>query len=213
MKPPGAPTARAAKRLLDMILSTSLLLLLSPVMAVISVAIKATSPGPVLFRQERVGQGEKSFLLYKFRTMQNVNCDDEHRAFVTAQLKGEDGGSSEDGTFKLNDPRVTRVGAFLRRYSLDELPQLANVLNGSMSLVGPRPSLEWEIELFSDHHRARAAAVPGCSGLWQTSGRNRLSNIEMLELDLDYVDNWTLRRDLTILARTPLAILRGDGAR
>ena len=213
MTPPGPPFARAAKRLLDVVLSGVLLVVLSPLMAVIAASVKLTSKGPVLFKQERIGQGEQTFLLYKFRTMSADNSDADHRAFVEAQLKGEDGGSSADGTFKLDDPRVTTVGAVLRRYSLDELPQLMNVLNGSMSLVGPRPSLSWEIELFSDRHRARAAAVPGCSGLWQTSGRNRLSNIEMLDLDLDYVDNWSLRRDLGILARTPVAILRGDGAR
>ena len=213
MRQPGPPLARAAKRILDVTVSASLLVVLSPLLVIIAAAVRLTSEGPVLFIQQRIGQAEKTFDLYKFRTMVAGNSDVDHRAFVTAQLKGEAEGQSSDGTFKLDDPRVTGVGQFLRRYSLDELPQLLNVLNGTMSLVGPRPSLAWEIELFESCHRARAAAVPGCSGLWQVSGRNRLSNLEMLELDLEYVRNWSLSQDISILVRTPIAMMRGDGAR
>ncbi len=213
MTRPGSMPGRVAKRALDLAIALVLLVLLSPALAVIAVLVKRSSPGPVFFVQERVGQGERPFSLYKFRTMAVANDDSRHREFVTAQIRGEATAETSDGNFKLDDPRVTEVGAVLRRYSLDELPQLLNVVNGSMSLVGPRPSLAWEVELFSDRHRRRAAAVPGCSGLWQVSGRNRMSMAEMLDLDLDYVDDWSLLGDLSILVRTPIAILRGDGAR
>ena len=209
----GDPRAHRAKRVIDVLVSGVSLVVLSPVFAVIAIAIKATSDGPVLFKQERIGRNEKPFQLYKFRTMEVNNSDAEHRAFVTAQIQGSPTAGTADGAFKLDDPRVTKVGGFLRRFSIDELPQLANVFNGTMSLVGPRPSLQWEIELYQDDHRRRAAAVPGCSGLWQVSGRNRLSTNEMLDLDLEYVDNWTLKRDLMILLRTLPAVIRGDGAR
>ncbi len=213
MKIAGDPLAHTAKRVIDVLISGVSLVALSPLFAVIALAIKATSDGPVLFKQERIGRDEVPFELYKFRTMVTDNCDAEHRAFVTAQIEGTAVADTTDGAFKLDDPRVTKVGGFLRRFSIDELPQLANVFNGTMSLVGPRPSLDWEIELYQDEHRRRAAAVPGCSGLWQVSGRNRLSTNEMLDLDLEYVDNWTLKRDLSILLRTLPAVLRGDGAR
>lgn len=213
MRLPGDPRAHKAKRIIDIVVSGVSLVVLSPVFAAIAIAIKVTSDGPVLFSQERIGRDEVPFKLYKFRTMVTDNSDAEHRAFVTAQIQGTAVAETTDGAFKLDDPRVTSVGAFLRRFSIDELPQLANVFNGTMSLVGPRPSLDWEIALYHDEHRRRAAAVPGCSGLWQVSGRNRLSTNEMLDLDLDYVDNWTLKRDLSILFRTIPAVIRGDGAR
>lgn len=213
MVQPGPTWARLAKRGVDLGVAGFLLVVLSPVLAVIAGLVKRSSPGPALFVQERIGQNERPFPLFKFRTMQVSNSDAEHRAFVTAQLEGATDPSTSDGNYKLDDPRVTAIGSMLRRYSLDELPQLFNVVNGTMSLVGPRPSLAWEIELFSPEHRARAAAVPGCSGLWQVSGRNRLTMVEMLDLDVDYVENWSFWRDLGILGRTPSAILRGDGAR
>lgn len=213
MSLPGHPRAHQAKRWIDIAVSGVSLVVLSPVFAAIAVAIKATSPGPVLFRQERVGQDEIPFELYKFRTMVVNNSDAEHRAFVTAQIQGTAVADTADGAFKLEDPRVTMVGGVLRRFSIDELPQLFNVFNGTMSLVGPRPSLDWEIELYRPEHRRRASAVPGCSGLWQVSGRNRLTTNEMLDLDLEYVDNWSLARDVSILFRTIPAVIRGDGAR
>lgn len=212
-QPLGSRRSRALKRAIDIAISAVLLIVLSPALLMIAAAIKATSAGPVLFRQERVGLGGRPFELYKFRTMVTNNSDEEHRAFVTAQINGSTSADTHDGAFKLDDPRVTRVGAVLRRFSIDELPQLINVLNGSMSLVGPRPSLDWEMELYAPEHRRRISAVPGCSGLWQVSGRNRLTTAEMLDLDLEYVDNWSLRKDLSILVRTIPAVLRGDGAR
>lgn len=213
MNRPGTPLGRVGKRAIDLVVASSLIVVLSPVLAVIAVLVKRSSEGPVLFVQERIGQGERPFPLYKFRTMAVANDDAEHREFVTAQIvHGAEAPTAADGTFKLDDPRITDIGRTLRRYSLDELPQLFNVVLGTMSLVGPRPSLGWEVELFEPHHRRRAAAVPGCSGLWQVSGRNRLSTREMLDLDLTYVDEWTLWRDLSILVRTPIAIVRGDGA-
>ncbi len=214
MNRPGTFAGQIGKRTVDIVVSFVLLVLLSPILIAIAIMVKRSSEGPVLFVQPRVGQGERPFALYKFRTMRVANDDSEHREFVAAQIaQGGDAPKSANGTFKLADPRVTEVGHTLRRYSLDELPQLFNVLNGSMSLVGPRPSLPWEVELFSDRHRGRAAAVPGCSGLWQVSGRNRLSMLEMLDLDIDYIENWSFFGDLGILIRTPIAIVRGDGAR
>lgn len=209
----AAPVA-PSKRLLDASVSLLLLILFSPVLALLSIAVRLTSPGPIIFRQVRVGRCGSHFVLYKFRTMR-VDVDDSfHRKMVEAELKGATEVGTSDGVFKLeNDPRVTGVGGWLRKTSLDELPQLWNVLRGDMSLVGPRPSLPWEADLFEPRFRERESTRPGITGLWQVSGRNRLSMTQMLELDLQYVRHLSLRTDLSILARTPLTVLRGDGAR
>ncbi|MEM7274408.1 MAG: sugar transferase [Actinomycetota bacterium] len=209
--PAGTRSGMIMKRLLDISLSGGVLLLASPLLVAIAVAIKATSRGPVLFRQERVGKDDQPFEILKFRTMRVDNDDAEHRAFIESQLGGSAG--TEDGRFKLADPRVTAVGGPLRRFSLDELPQLWNVLRGDMSLVGPRPALPWETELFEARFRERTRAVPGCTGLWQVSGRSQVSVRRMLELDLEYVRNRSLVKDLAILIKTPLVVVRGDGAR
>ena len=152
-------------------------------------------------------------MINKFRTMILNNDDSEHREFVQSLLSDPSAGPVEDGTYKLIDNRVTRVGSLLRRFSLDELPQLWNVLRGEMSLVGPRPLLVWEWNLIGPVHRQRDQARPGCTGLWQVSGRNLVSSLQMLEFDLDYVRRWGFWRDVSILIRTPLILLRGDGAR
>jgi exopolysaccharide biosynthesis polyprenyl glycosylphosphotransferase len=193
------------KRVLDRLLGLGLFVVLSPLLAAIAVAIKRTSPGPVLFRQIRIGADGRPFEMLKFRSMV---VDAEHRR---ADLEGDDEGNGV--LFKMrNDPRVTRVGALLRRYSLDELPQLWNVVRGDMSLVGPRPPLPEEVIGYSDDATRRLRVRPGMTGLWQVSGRSDLSWEESLRLDLRYVDNWSLALDATILWRTCRAVLSRSGA-
>jgi exopolysaccharide biosynthesis polyprenyl glycosylphosphotransferase len=189
----------------DRVVAAIGLLLLVPVLLAVSIAVKATSPGPVLFRQERVGRDGRTFPMLKFRSMT-----------VGAERMLDHLAHRSDGNgvlFKMtHDPRVTRVGRFLRRYSLDELPQLVNVLKGEMSLVGPRPPLRTEVERYGvDMHR-RFVVKPGLTGLWQVSGRSNLSWDDTVRIDVHYVENWSLLLDLMIIGRTFRAVLRGDGA-
>jgi lipopolysaccharide/colanic/teichoic acid biosynthesis glycosyltransferase len=178
---------------------------LFPVLAVLALAIKLGGRGPVLFRQTRVGKNGEAFSLYKFRTM---IVDAEQRKAQLIALNESDG-----VLFKMRkDPRVTRVGAFLRRYSLDELPQLINVLIGNMSLVGPRPALPAEAILYADHVRRRLAVRPGITGLWQVNGRSDLPWDEAVRLDVRYVENWSFVLDLQILWKTWSAVISGAGA-
>ncbi len=211
----GGPAQRGLrlKRFTDIVVSASVLLVASPLILIVSVLIKATSRGPVFFRQQRVGHYDRVFDLYKFRTMTTDNDDSEHRSFVAGQLADDGRNSADDGRYKLLDSRVTGIGRPLRRFSIDELPQLWNVLKGDMSLVGPRPALPWEASLFEARFRERTQTMPGCTGLWQVSGRNHLSVRRMLELDIEYVKTRSLIKDLSILVKTPLVVLRGDGAR
>jgi lipopolysaccharide/colanic/teichoic acid biosynthesis glycosyltransferase len=203
---------RAAKRALDVSGALSLLVLLCPLLLIVWAVVRATSPGPALFRQERVGLRGNVFEMLKFRSMYD-GCDPTpHRTYVSRMMSGVSL-SPRDGLFKLgDDPRITPVGAILRRLSLDELPQLVNVLRGDMSLVGPRPALAWEVDLFPSWAATRFSVRPGLTGLWQVSGRNRLTMMEGLELDVRYVERPTLSRDLVILLRTLPAVL-GRGAR
>jgi lipopolysaccharide/colanic/teichoic acid biosynthesis glycosyltransferase len=204
--------ALVGKRTLDILGSTFGLLVLAPLLAVVVVLVRLTSPGPALFRQERVGAGGRTFTLVKFRTMVVNDDDSALREAVQRELDGTR--EEEDGSFKLlDDPRVTPVGRWLRRTSLDEVPQLFNVLLGKMSLVGPRPALPWEADLFPSDLRRREEMPPGLTGLWQVSGRSRLGTPDMLRLDVEYVDSWSLGLDLSILVRTVPVLLRGDGAR
>ena len=200
------------KRALDLTVATLLLALLSPVMAIIAITIRCTSPGPALFRQVRIGYRLSPFMMFKFRTMKVDSDDAIHRAYVTAMLAGyATSADTERGIYKLTrDPRVTAIGTFLRRSSLDELPQLFNVLRGDMSLVGPRPALPYEAELFEARYRARFMVKPGITGLWQVSGRSTLPMGQALELDVDYVRRRSLGLDLITLLRTIPAVLR-DG--
>jgi lipopolysaccharide/colanic/teichoic acid biosynthesis glycosyltransferase len=199
------------KPLFDKIVAAALLVVLAPVMAVAAVAIRVTSGSPVLFRQVRIGRDGEPFTMLKFRTMVPNASDTAHRQWNQAELRGEL--QPVDGLFKdRHDPRVTRVGRLLRRYSIDELPQLVNVVRGEMALVGPRPSLPWEHDLFPVAARARCDVSPGITGLWQVSGRNRLDLREMLELDLTYAERQSMSNDLSILARTLSTVVRGDGA-
>jgi lipopolysaccharide/colanic/teichoic acid biosynthesis glycosyltransferase len=201
-------SGRATKRLFDLVVSATALVLLLPLLALIALAVKLTSPGPVLYRQTRVGEGGQPFDLLKFRTMQTGAGDETHRAYVAALIRGE--AARQGGVFKLaDDPRITPVGRWLRRLSLDELPQLMNVLRGEMSLVGPRPPLPYEVELYDERARQRLSVLPGVTGLWQVSGRNRLTFGEMVELDLQYIARWSPWLDLAIVARTPLALVTG----
>lgn len=211
--PMGTKASRGAKRAIDVVAAAGVLLITLPITLLVALAIKATSKGPVFFVQSRVGKHETPFDLLKFRTMRTDASDAEHRAYQERLLSGDLEAGTNDGVYKLQDPRVTKVGSVLRRFSIDELPQLINVIKGEMSLVGPRPALQWEVDMFSATHRQRSRAVPGCSGLWQVSGRNLLSSLEMLDLDVQYVEEFSFWRDVSILFRTPKAILRGDGAR
>lgn len=194
------------QRLLDIAIATSALVFLAPLLLLVALAVACTSRGPALFRQARIGRDERPFTMLKFRTM-HVDADDRLQEEMNRrELAGED--VAEDGLFKpANDPRITSVGRFLRQSSIDELPQLFNVLKGEMSLVGPRPALPWEVELFTPHERRRHDCRPGITGVWQVSGRNRLSMRKMLALDLLYVRYRSLRLDLWVLLQTPRAVL------
>ena len=210
---PRCTTARR-KRALDMAASGAGLLLLAVPSAVAALLIRLDSRGPVLFRQTRVGQGGRTFTMYKFRTMSDGSSSEAHRDYVTRMIRKDDGSlRNRDGTLKLeDDPRITRVGRWLRKTSLDELPQLLNVFLGDMSLVGPRPPLPYEVEVYTPHHRRRLEAVPGITGLWQVSGRNRTTFEEMVDLDVAYIEKWSFLLDLRILAKTVPEVLGGKGA-
>jgi lipopolysaccharide/colanic/teichoic acid biosynthesis glycosyltransferase len=203
------PRRSTLRRALDVGVAAVVLLVCLPLLVVIGFLIRIGDPGPILFRQTRVGWAGRPFTMLKFRTMR-VDCDDNaHREFVT-RLITEDSPPppGADGLFKLtNDVRVTRIGGFLRRTSLDELPQLFNVLRGQMALVGPRPCLPWEAELISRRHQARFLVPPGITGLWQVSGRSRLTMREALDLDVEYVQRQGLLLDLLILVETVPAVL------
>lgn len=196
---------RVAKRLFDLLAAGLLLLLASPAMILIAALLRLDSAGPVFFRQERVGMEGNHFYMLKFRSM---TVDAEARL---AELARQNEGSGP--LFKMkNDPRVTRIGGFLRRFSLDELPQLLNVLSGTMSLVGPRPPLPREVEAYESDVRRRLLVKPGLTGLWQVSGRSNLSWQDSVRLDLYYVENWSLAGDLVILFRTVRAVFGSTGA-
>ena len=187
---------------------------LAPLWLLVAVAIKVTSPGPVLFRTPIIGRGGRVFVYNKFRTMQIGGDDTEHRRWVRAWVYADRPYARDDAgqpVFKLtNDPRVTRVGRWLRRASVDEMPQLINVLRGEMNIVGPRPPVVYEYGLYGPRARGRVAVKPGITGLYQVRRRGRATFSEMLELDLEYVRGRSLWFDLCIIARTPLAILHGE---
>ena len=193
------------------------LVLISPVLALIVLAIRLESPGPVLYRQRRIGENGRPFTMLKFRSMV-ANADDSlHQAHVTRLIQDnlslEQLQSGGQGSLKLaRDPRVTRVGALIRKTSLDELPQFFNVLHGEMSLVGPRPPIAYEVELYQDWHMRRLAAPPGITGLWQVRGRNRVSFDEMVRMDLVYIEHQSFWLDLQLFIQTPLAVVGGAGA-
>jgi lipopolysaccharide/colanic/teichoic acid biosynthesis glycosyltransferase len=209
---PGASWSAVMGRLLDVMMAGLGLLVLAVPLFVIGLMIRWTSVGPALFQQQRVGLGGRTFTMYKFRTMRTGAGDEMLRELIAAELRGED--TSVDGSYKIDsDPRVTPIGAFLRKTSMDELPQLINVLLGGMSLVGPRPCLEWEARMFPSEFRPRFSVRPGITGLWQVSGRSTVSTLEMLHLDLIYVRTRNLAGDLSILVRTVPSMLRDHSAR
>jgi lipopolysaccharide/colanic/teichoic acid biosynthesis glycosyltransferase len=206
------------KRAIDIVGSGALLLMLSPFLAMIVALIKMTSKGPVIYKQERLGQFGARFHCLKFRTMYANNDPKIHQEYVQQFIAGKDGldksGGSGAPVYKLvKDPRITTVGSFLRKTSLDELPQFWNVLRGDMSLVGPRPPVPYEFEVYDIWHRRRVLEVrPGVTGLWQVSGRNRTRFDEMVRLDLRYCQTWSIWLDLKILVATPWAVFNGGGA-
>jgi lipopolysaccharide/colanic/teichoic acid biosynthesis glycosyltransferase len=206
------------KRGIDVLGSALLLLALSPILAAIALAIKLTSKGPVIFEQERLGQFGAKFKCLKFRTMYTNNDPKIHREyvqnFIAGQTKAAESNGNEPAVYKLtNDPRVTAIGRFLRRTSLDEFPQFWNVLRGEMSLVGPRPPVSYEFEMYDHWHRRRVLELkPGVTGLWQVNGRSRTCFDDMVRLDLRYSQTWSLWLDLKILLATPLAVVAGNGA-
>jgi lipopolysaccharide/colanic/teichoic acid biosynthesis glycosyltransferase len=204
----------SAKRALDVAICLVVLIVCGPLLLLLCCLVRWTSPGPALFRQERLGLDKRPFTMLKLRTMRVGSDDTIHRDYVARLLRDDQppaGGSS--GLFKLEgDPRVTRLGSWLRRSSLDELPQLLNVLKGKMSLVGPRPVLRWEAEMFAQRYEQRFSVRPGITGLWQIRVRSWIPMREGLELDVEYIRTRSLRRDIGILAATVPALLRG-GAR
>lgn len=213
---PLSSGARLTKRAFDIIIASLALLILSPLWLLIALLIKLDSKGPVIYKQERVGMDGRIFLFYKFRTMRADADDRLHREYQQKLIAGRPDanvGDRERPAYKLRaDSRVTRLGRILRRLSLDELPQLLNVLRGDMSVVGPRPPIAYEVENYELWHRKRLDMKPGVTGLWQVSGRNRLPFEEMVRLDLFYIENWSLLLDLKIILRTLPVMLRGDDA-
>jgi lipopolysaccharide/colanic/teichoic acid biosynthesis glycosyltransferase len=219
----GAPVSIPAhayplKRALDVVGALFALVLLSPLMLLVALAVKLSSPGPVIFRQTRVGQGGAPFTFYKFRSMRTDMDDRVHREFVAALIDGKQASSNAagaSGEFKMKaDPRITPIGRFIRKTSIDELPQFFNVLKGDMSLVGPRPPVTYEAEKYKTWHRRRVLDLkPGLTGIWQIEGRSRVSFDEMVRMDLRYLRHCSLRFDLSVLLRTVLVVLTCEGAR
>ncbi len=203
------------KRMMDIAGSALILVLLTPLFLAIYLAIKMSSKGPALFKQHRVGQHGRKFIFLKFRSMQVDNNPGVHEEYVKKLIAGQaerlPSSRDSDGVYKLtNDKRITRVGTFLRRTSLDELPQFLNVLKGDMSLVGPRPPIPYELAAYQTWHRRRLLQVkPGITGLWQVAGRNRIKFDDMVRLDLRYATSWSPWLDCKILLRTPAAVFKG----
>ena len=219
----------ACKRLVDILVASLLLLVLLPVMSLIALLIILDTPGPAIFRQRRVGLQPRmvggrrtyevgAFTMFKFRTMYRGNDSEAHRRFVQAYIRNDEEGMAEQQGEEtevrklVNDTRVTPLGRFLRKTSLDELPQFLNVLRGEMTLVGPRPPVPYEVDMYESWHHRRLWATPGVTGLWQVAGRSSVSFDEMVRMDLDYIEHQSLWLDVKILFKTPLAVMRGKGA-
>ncbi|HET9197665.1 MAG TPA: sugar transferase [Solirubrobacterales bacterium] len=213
--PSQGRTAATVRRFFDILVGAILIVLLSPVLIGVALAIKLDSRGPALFRQRRVGLEEREFTLFKFRSMR-VDADPRgHREYVTALIKGEDEApdGGRENLYKLAvDDRITPVGRWIRRWSLDELPQLLNVVRGEMSLVGPRPAIPYEVREYPSWYRARFAVKPGLTGYWQVSGRSERTYEEMVRLDIEYAERRSIGLDLSILLKTPWVVLSRKGA-
>jgi exopolysaccharide biosynthesis polyprenyl glycosylphosphotransferase len=208
---------RYQKRAFDIVVATVVLLLIWPVLLVVAALIKLDSPGPCIYKQERVGENGRRFSIYKFRSMRSDADPRLHQAYVTRLITQNIGANGQNGegvqTLKMDDdPRITRVGRVLRKTSLDEMPQLVNVIRGEMSLVGPRPPIPYEVDVYQDWHKRRLQAIPGVTGLWQVQGRNQVSFDEMVRLDLKYIEQQSLWLDFKILVQTPLSVVLGRGA-
>ncbi|MEZ4515572.1 MAG: sugar transferase [Chloroflexota bacterium] len=226
----------AAKRFMDVTIVGLSLIFILPLLVFVAILIKLDSPGPAIYRQERVGAkrrlrngvyiwDEVPFTIYKFRTMRADSKSTLHRQFIEAYINGDEEAMQRiqaaqqkereaEGKYKLaNDPRVTRVGKFLRKTSLDEIPQLWNVIKGDMSLVGPRPPIPYEVELYLFHHHERLRTTPGITGLWQVEGRSATSFEEMVEMDVEYIQQQSLMLDIKLILGTVTAVISGKGAR
>jgi lipopolysaccharide/colanic/teichoic acid biosynthesis glycosyltransferase len=212
---PVVPTRagyRIAKRGLDLVASLLGLVLVSPILLLVAAAVKLESRGPVLFRQERLGLGGRPFIVFKFRTMFSSAPEERHRDHVRELIRPDASEQSATGEAWLpirSDPRVTRLGAFLRRSHLDEFPQLINIVRGEMSLVGPRPPIPYEVEVYQPWHLRRLSVIPGLTGLWQATGWGRLSFDEGVTLDLEYIDRRSFWLDLRLILRTLWQIVIG----
>ena len=212
---PSWAWTRTGKPLFNAVLASLSLVILCPLLLAVAVLIRLTTPGPALIRQTRVGRDRRPFVLYKFRSMYTGNSDEQHRQYVRKLLtEDQPPAGGRRGLFKLeDDPRVTPVGRLLRKTSIDELPQLLNVIRGDMSLVGPRPVLPWEVEMIGEAHDRRFEVRPGITGLWQVSGRSRLTMRQGLELDVEYASRQSFAFDLMILLKTVPTVLSARGAR
>ena len=209
------PRTALVCRVLDVLIAAVLLALLLPLFVAVALAIRLDSPGPMLYRQVRVGVGMRRFTLHKFRTMRPEADSQPHHDYVAGLIRGEAEtvSRSHGSLYKLaHDERITPVGRFLRRWSLDELPQLFNVLRGEMSLVGPRPAIPYELDHYERSWYRRFSVKPGLTGLWQVSGRNELTFHDMVRLDIEYAETWSFRLNVLILAKTPWVVVRGRGA-
>ncbi len=214
---PG-PRYRVAKRVIDLAISLSALVCIAPLLGLVALLVKLDSKGPVFFVQDRIGYDPTTgktrvFGCYKFRSMKHGADPSLHREHMAKLIRGQRTAPMNGRSYKLvRDPRITRVGAALRRTSLDELPQLINVIRGEMSIVGPRPAIPYEVELYEDWHRRRLQATPGITGWWQVRGRNQVTFDEAMRMDIYYVEHQSLSFDLKIMLLTPLAVLSGRGA-
>ncbi len=211
----GRPLTLAAVRVLDLLIAGTTLLMCLPILLVAGILIRIESPGPAIFRQRRLGRDRRPFTVHKLRTMCLQANPDVHRRYIDELIKGAETThcNGHGDLYKLAaDDRVTRVGRFLRRTSLDELPQLFDVLRGHMSIVGPRPVIPYEAELYPEHYNRRFAVKPGLTGLWQVSGRSERTYREMVELDISWVERHSVAGYLAIVARTPWVLIRSRGA-
>jgi len=205
---------RFIKRSVDVLVSVFVIVAGFPFFLAIAIFIKLTSRGPVFFKQERIGENGRPFILLKLRTMRTDTDDSRHKEFCKQFIEGklEDGEREEDQVYKIvDDPRITGIGRFLRKSSLDELPQFINILRGEMTLVGPRPPLRYEYEYYDNWHKLRLKVRPGLTGLWQVSGRSSVSFQEMVMLDLYYIENWSMMMDIKIVLKTIPVMLKGSG--
>jgi lipopolysaccharide/colanic/teichoic acid biosynthesis glycosyltransferase len=205
---------QVGKPLFDLVVALLLLVIMCPLLAAVAVLVRLTTPGPALFRQTRIGRDHRPFVLYKFRSMYAGSADDVHRQYVRTLLTHDQPpAGGQRGLFKLeDDPRITPLGRLLRKTSIDELPQLLNVIRGDMSLVGPRPALPWEAEMMDKAHGGRFGVRPGVTGLWQVSGRSSLTMRQALELDVEYARRQSMALDLKILLKTIPVVVSARGA-